>query len=188
MRATDLLERIKQLHTIRRVFVRSARLHGIPDLAVFGDNRSMQANNARAIAYWVAHRQCGHSLKTVGMAVDRDHSTVLHAVQRVDTAILSTPAVHEMIERLIASLDHPPPPEIVAPPLPRIIKKSAVVPAEKLPASKRVYVASAEAVADVTRLRRLGWSYTGISRHLGLSTSIVQAIIADTESTGRRTA
>ena len=191
MRATDLSERIKQLHAIRRVFVQSARLHGIPDLDIFADRRNGRANEARTVAYWVAHRRCGYTYKAIGMAVDRDHSTVLHAVKRLDTEILNNPAVHEAVEKLAEALGDDLP-AVAPPPLPKIVppvvKANAVVPAETLPEKQRVYVPSAETIRDVGRLRRLGWSYNGISRQLGVSVPIVQAIIDDMESQARRSA
>lgn len=49
-----------------------------------GDRSRTRTSQARLIAYWVA-RQFGASYKEIGAFFDRDHTTVVSGVQRVES-------------------------------------------------------------------------------------------------------
>lgn len=64
-----------------------AAYFGIKPAVIKQKDRRRNMSAPRHLTFWVMHRLYGRSLHEVGMAFDRDHTTVLHAAWRVDAVI-----------------------------------------------------------------------------------------------------
>lgn len=53
----------------------------IPPHIIYGRKKTKKINEARQLVYFLAHRS-GMSLSDIGRAMHRDHSTIMHGVQR----------------------------------------------------------------------------------------------------------
>lgn len=53
----------------------------IPPHVIYGRKKTKNINEARQLVYFLAHRS-GMSLSDIGRAMHRDHSTIIHGVQR----------------------------------------------------------------------------------------------------------
>lgn len=74
----------------RRVIEAAAIIFDVtPEQISEGRRRTQPVADARAVASWFLHRELGWSLPKVGLALCRHHTTVLHAVRRIDAAIAS---------------------------------------------------------------------------------------------------
>lgn len=63
----------------------AARMH-VPLIDILSSRRSRSVVQARHIAIWLARQTTLHSLPEIGRAFgDRDHTTVMHAIARIDT-------------------------------------------------------------------------------------------------------
>lgn len=51
---------------------------------ILGGTRARDITNARMVVCYVAHRDLGMSTTRIGQQIDRDHSTVVNAVHRVE--------------------------------------------------------------------------------------------------------
>jgi chromosomal replication initiator protein len=58
----------------------------------------------RQIAMYFARQLTHASLTEVGRAFDKDHTTVLHAVDKIQTLTREDPTLHKTIERLIQGM------------------------------------------------------------------------------------
>lgn len=63
----------------------------------------------RQTMMWIGHRVMGRSLNQVGRYLDRDHSTVLHAVREIDAQRATDAGLVARIDRIVAALatEHP---------------------------------------------------------------------------------
>jgi chromosomal replication initiator protein len=76
---------------------------GVSFLELLSPRRLGSLVDARHAAVWLA-RQAGYSLPAIGRAFDRDHTTVLHAVGRVDRLLASDPGYAAAVARVAAAL------------------------------------------------------------------------------------
>ena len=80
--------------TIREVQEAASRRFGVPVLDLVSQRRGQPATKVRHIAMWLCRHSTLHSLKEIGRAFgDRDHTTVIHAIRRVDERIAADPDV-----------------------------------------------------------------------------------------------
>lgn len=68
--------------------------------AIFGMGRHRSVAEARQIAIWLLRRR-GYSLPQIGAAMARDHTTVLHAIRKIE----ATPDLLEIARGIEAGLD-----------------------------------------------------------------------------------
>lgn len=62
-----------------------AALHfGIEPAAILSKRRTADLVQARHAAIWLAHKVTGQSSEQIGRRFDRDHSSILHAIQHAD--------------------------------------------------------------------------------------------------------
>jgi hypothetical protein len=72
-----------KVEAARRAVVLSARRFGISTDELMGPSKARDTLDARSVACYAAHRLLGASSTVTGRAVNRDHTTVLHACGRV---------------------------------------------------------------------------------------------------------
>ena len=81
---------------------------GVEREALLARDRRPAVSAARQVAMYVARELTQHSLPEIGRGMGgRNHSTVLHAVKRIDEAIGTDPAVRNAVENLRRHLDRP---------------------------------------------------------------------------------
>jgi chromosomal replication initiator protein len=67
----------------------------VPHLS--GPQRYRRLVRARQVAMWLARRTTEHSLPQIGWAFDRDHTTVLHGIEKVDEIMERDPSFAEIV-------------------------------------------------------------------------------------------
>ena len=93
---------------ILRIQVTVAMHFNIPHLALVSHRRTKDLIFARFIAVWLARKLIGKTLKQIGNAFsDRDHTTILSAIQRVDGWMGADPHVAELLAYFIELLTPP---------------------------------------------------------------------------------
>lgn len=82
--------------TIKQVAIEEAEKGGVSLEAIIGDSRDLRTTRARWMAMYRAKKELGASYSAIGRILNKDHSTVLHAVQRMD-AVNENSQVDEII-------------------------------------------------------------------------------------------
>ena len=98
-------------HPLIRDIVRSVcEVSGETPLALISERRAQAVLRPRQVACWLARRFTRHSLPKIGICFERDHTSILHAVRRVDEVVLGlgqSPVLDtpEAWARLLLSVD-----------------------------------------------------------------------------------
>ena len=86
----------------------AAQEFGVPRTAMLGRDRRRDVSRARQIAMYLARELTGHNLTEIGRGIGgRDHTTVLHAINQIGTAVHADPAMRESVEKLRRRLGRP---------------------------------------------------------------------------------
>jgi hypothetical protein len=73
---------------VRQTIQAVASMAGIPMAHIVSDIRTLEVVIVRQVAIWIARRFTNRSLKVIGSEVGgRDHTTVLHSIQRINKLI-----------------------------------------------------------------------------------------------------
>jgi chromosomal replication initiator protein len=79
----------------------TARVFEVSPQVLLARDRRPEVAKARHIAMYLARVLTTHSLPEIGRALGgRNHTTVLHAVNRIDSEIQANPAVHSVVDKL----------------------------------------------------------------------------------------
>lgn len=70
--------------TIREIQQATAATFGVTLLDLLSDRRALSITRPRQVAMWLASRATLHSLPTIGRVFGRDHTTVMHAIGRIN--------------------------------------------------------------------------------------------------------
>ena len=73
--------------TMRHLMAKVCAAAGVEAFEVMSGSRTADLVRPRQVLCWIAHRRIGRSLPFIAHFIRRDHTTVLHAVKRVDRAI-----------------------------------------------------------------------------------------------------
>ena len=85
-----------------------AAQYKIPAAAIKGPSRSKHLVAARHLAMHILHRDLGVTLEEIGrMFGGRDHSSVLHAVEKIDGLLLTNEGIKNSAEAIKTSLSFP---------------------------------------------------------------------------------
>lgn len=159
----------------------TAAVTGVAVSMLVGPSRNFSYVRARHIAARVAFEQGRWSLTQIGRALGgRDHSTILYAVHammaRAEADQLLTSqleAVRTGVARIAAGEMRWRQPDAVQPleqyPTPEPQDSEWVAEAARLELAELAY--------QVHRLRALGWSFSGIARHLRLPQATVASLV-----------
>lgn len=79
--------RLAQVSTVREIQERTALACGTTREHLTGNNRTRATTFARHVAMYLARRMTPASLIEIGRAFDRDHTTVMAAVRRVEKMV-----------------------------------------------------------------------------------------------------
>jgi chromosomal replication initiator protein len=107
--ARHVLDRLgalpRERTSVTEIVEAAATEFGVGSDALFARDRRPRVAMARQVAMYVARELTSHSLPEIGRRIgDRNHTTVLHAVNRVRTAIQSDPAVSTAVDNLLKQL------------------------------------------------------------------------------------
>ena len=155
---------MKSVHSIIKVV---AEHYGLTRAELCSDRRFKRLVWPRQVAFWIANRCTRFSLPEIGRRFgNRDHTTVIHGIQRVDQMLDTRPDLRAEIDELIRRtmrLEAEPPP---APLLPEIVEEI------------RVEVEEAVNFERIAELRSRGYTirtisaftkapYEVVAKHLG---------------------
>jgi chromosomal replication initiator protein len=86
----------------------AAQEFGVARESVMARDRRPAVATARQVAMYLARELTEHSLPEIGRGIgERNHTTVLHAVNRIGTAVRTDPALREAVDNLRRRLGHP---------------------------------------------------------------------------------
>ena len=85
----------------------AAFLFGVKRAEIFGNSRVVRVSEARHALAW-ALRQNGWSLEAIGAFLNRDHTTIIYAVDAINRRMERVP---RLAERLVALAANEPPPD-----------------------------------------------------------------------------
>jgi hypothetical protein len=88
-----LVEKIAspEVVTVKSIGKFIARRYDIPLAILFGPERSAYFVRARQITYWLSKHLTKCSLPEIGRRMDRDHTSVLHGIRKVDRMMARDP-------------------------------------------------------------------------------------------------
>ena len=82
------------------------KFYNIEPATLRGQGRSKDISLARQIAMYLIRRMTNLSLKEIGREFDnRDHTTVLHSIERIEDLSKSDPEKSEIIKDIIANIN-----------------------------------------------------------------------------------
>lgn len=73
--------------SVRSIIKGVARVSGFPVEAIVGTSLRVELTVARQIAVWLARNFTNRSLPGIGAVFKRDHTTILHAVRKIDSMV-----------------------------------------------------------------------------------------------------
>ncbi|HYY21983.1 MAG TPA: chromosomal replication initiator protein DnaA [Thermoleophilaceae bacterium] len=90
------------------VIATTAKEFGLDREELLARTHRQTAVTARQVAMYLARKLTGHSLPEIGRRFGgRDHTTVLHAIKKIEAQLDSDPAVQSSVDRVRAELYHP---------------------------------------------------------------------------------
>jgi chromosomal replication initiator protein len=93
---------------IPEILAAAAEEFGVDHDALLARDRRPAVATARQVAMFLARELTDSSLPEIGRGIgDRNHTTVLHAVNRVSAAVRTDPAVRNAVDNLRRRLGHP---------------------------------------------------------------------------------
>lgn len=94
--------------TIATIQTVVAAYYGMSRLELISDRRAREVARPRQVAMWIAKKLTTRSLPDIGQRFGgRDHTTVLHAVRRIEALRAEDPEIANATERLVERLGRP---------------------------------------------------------------------------------
>ena len=90
--------------TLKRIINTVAAEFGLPPALLTSQTRKKNITEPRQIAMYLARQLTDNSLYTIGLAFNRDYSTAIHSIKRVEQFLESDSAYRAQIEKLRANL------------------------------------------------------------------------------------
>ena len=87
-----------------RVMAYIVALTGVSRSCMVERNNRPSVVDARAVAMWTAREVTGYSLPRIGREFERDHTSVLAAIKRVDKARFLNPALKNWTNAVLQEL------------------------------------------------------------------------------------
>ena len=73
---------------------------------ILGKSKIKNIANARQIAVYLIRKLTGLTLEDIGKVFDRDHSTILHSIRKVEDSLPTTPELSDMIRDITANISN----------------------------------------------------------------------------------
>ena len=90
---------------LKQVITAVANCYGVQLRDLVSERRPRNVIRARQVAMYLAKELTGHSLPSIGRAILRDHSTVLHGCRQIAKLRLQDPKLDAQIRELTALLE-----------------------------------------------------------------------------------
>lgn len=102
----DSIKTDKSRISIDKIIEKVANFYKVPVNNIREKNRRKEVAHCRQVAMYISKMITNYSLKTIGLNFGgRDHSTVIHAIQQIDTLLKSDLSLSRDIDFLINSLE-----------------------------------------------------------------------------------
>jgi hypothetical protein len=85
---------------IREIISMTALNFGVEPIELLSANRTRHVATARMIAMWLARKHTKFSYAAIGAVFDRDHTSVIHAVERIDAEIRGDRKLAALVESI----------------------------------------------------------------------------------------
>lgn len=82
-----------RLWSAHEVIARVAAIFNLKSDALISYDRTARTSHIRQLAYYVIRTRLRHSLPEIGRVFGRDHTTILHGVQKIERLLATSPAV-----------------------------------------------------------------------------------------------
>lgn len=86
--------------TMREILDAVCRFYKFDEFVIRGHRRAKQITKARFAFYWLCHEHTGWSYTAIGRFAHRDHTSVMHGVNRFGQRLRQDPALQKDIESL----------------------------------------------------------------------------------------
>lgn len=93
------------LATIREISLTVARFYGVEEGEVYSHRKTAKVVRPRMVAFYLSKVLTRKSYPELGRDFNRDHTTILHAVQKVEKMMAESPALAAEIKLLRAKLE-----------------------------------------------------------------------------------
>jgi chromosomal replication initiator protein len=103
--AIDALDVMRGGLGLVQIVERTARAYGVGLAELRGPSKAQRLTRPRHVAMYLARRYSGASFQEIGLALGRDHTTVMYGVERMEQRILERPQLRYELEALIARFD-----------------------------------------------------------------------------------
>jgi chromosomal replication initiator protein len=90
--------------TVRRIIDAVAAETGVGAKEIMSDRRARRIARPRFAACWLARHLTSQSLPQIGRTIGRDHTTIMHALDRAEELRRDDPNFEAMTNRLLARL------------------------------------------------------------------------------------
>ena len=100
----DVMSEGVYVPTIDAIIAETARYFGVEEDALRGEGRSKEIAQARQIAIHLCRQLTGESLEHIGKAFNRDHSTILHSVRKMEENVTSDKAISDYVRDLTCNI------------------------------------------------------------------------------------
>ncbi len=77
-----------------------ASYYAVPEAQIYSECREKFPTRVRHIALYLASRLCGRSFAEIGRYANRDHTTVLHGVRKIERLLASDELLRAQIDKI----------------------------------------------------------------------------------------
>ena len=103
----DSIKPEKTRISIDKIIEKVAEYYKVPVNNIREKNRRKEVAYCRQVAMYISKNITNHSLKTIGLNFGgRDHSTVIHAIQQIESIKSKDPAIARDIDYIISTLNY----------------------------------------------------------------------------------
>jgi chromosomal replication initiator protein len=107
--ALDAVDMPGRARSLEEISAETARAYGLPPEALRSRSRKQIYVRPRQIAMYLARRYTDASLADIGRAFERDHTSVMYAIDAVERRIVERPQLRYELEALAARISGSPP-------------------------------------------------------------------------------
>ncbi|QDY99084.1 hypothetical protein FQ775_01130 [Nitratireductor mangrovi] len=90
---------------IREIIALTALNFGFDARDIVADNRTTPVRIARHVAMYVARKTTPHSMEVIGKAFNRDHTTVIYAVEKIEAEIRADPKLKALVKAIARNVE-----------------------------------------------------------------------------------
>jgi len=102
----DMLRKENEyIPSVDTILLEICKAFRIEDAVVRGKQQHRDAVNARQTAMYLIRRMCNYSYKDIGDVFGRDHSTVMHSIEKVEKKMERDAAYSETVKSIISNIN-----------------------------------------------------------------------------------